>query len=87
MVPDHGLTTEAGPTGILRMPVSDARNMRSHRSGRKGSQVLAVPAGHRTGRFRKGREAALKFLDGAPGQPAWDWEAYKRTYRSGQAAA
>ena len=32
--------------------------------------------------FSKGREAALKFLDGAPGQPAWDWEAYKRTYRS-----
>ena len=32
--------------------------------------------------FRRGREAALNFLDGAPGQPAWDWEAYKRTYRS-----
>jgi hypothetical protein len=32
--------------------------------------------------FRKGREAALNFLDGAPGQPAWDWETYKRTYRS-----
>lgn len=32
--------------------------------------------------FRKGREAALNFLDGGPGQPAWDWEAYKRTYRS-----
>ncbi len=32
--------------------------------------------------FRNGREAALNFLDGAPGQPAWDWEAYKRTYRS-----
>ncbi len=31
--------------------------------------------------FRKGREAALDFLDGAPGQPAWDWESYKRTYR------
>jgi hypothetical protein len=37
--------------------------------------------------FRKGREATLKFLDGAPGQPAWDWEAYKRTYRSWQSAA
>ena len=34
--------------------------------------------------FRKGREAALEFLDGAPGQPGWDWEAYKRTYRSSQ---
>ncbi len=34
--------------------------------------------------FRKGREAALDFLDGAPGQPAWDWEAYKRAYRSSQ---
>ena len=22
--------------------------------------------------FQKGREAALKFLDGTPGQPAWD---------------
>jgi predicted acylesterase/phospholipase RssA len=33
--------------------------------------------------FRKGREAARRFLDGAPGLPAWwDWEAYKRTYRS-----
>jgi NTE family protein len=32
--------------------------------------------------FRKGREAALNFLDGAPGQPAWDWETYKRTYRN-----
>ncbi len=32
--------------------------------------------------FRNGRDAALNFLDGAPGQPAWDWEAYKRTYRS-----
>jgi NTE family protein len=35
--------------------------------------------------FQNGREAALKFLDGGPGQPAWDWEAYKRKYRSGQA--
>jgi NTE family protein len=34
--------------------------------------------------FRKGREAALEFLDGAPGQPGWDWEVYKRTYRSSQ---
>jgi NTE family protein len=32
--------------------------------------------------FQKGREAALKFLDGAAGQPAWDWEAYKRTHRT-----
>lgn len=34
--------------------------------------------------FRKGREAVLDFLDGAPGQPAWDWAAYRRTYRSSQ---
>ena len=34
--------------------------------------------------FRKGREAALEFLDGEPGQPGWDWEACKRTYRSSQ---
>jgi NTE family protein len=32
--------------------------------------------------FRKGREAALDFLDGTPGRPGWDWEAYKRRYRS-----
>ena len=32
--------------------------------------------------FRKGREAAVTFFDGAPGQPAWDWEAHKRAYRS-----
>jgi NTE family protein len=37
--------------------------------------------------FQKGREAALKFLDGTPGQPGWDWEAYKRAYRSSQPAA
>ena len=37
--------------------------------------------------FRKGREAAARFLDGAPGQPGWDWEAYKRGYRSSQPAA
>ncbi len=35
---------------------------------------------------QKGRQA-LNFLDGAPGQPAWDWAAYKHTHRSGQAAA
>jgi Patatin-like phospholipase len=34
--------------------------------------------------FCKGREAALDFLDGAPGQPAWDWAAYRRTYGSSQ---
>ena len=34
--------------------------------------------------FRNGRQAALAFLDGAPGQPGWDWEAYKRTYRTSQ---
>jgi NTE family protein len=37
--------------------------------------------------FQHGRDAALKFLDGASGRPAWDWEAYKRTYRSSQPAA
>ena len=37
--------------------------------------------------FQNGRDAALKFLDGAPGQPAWDWEAYKRKYRSSQSPA
>jgi NTE family protein len=37
--------------------------------------------------FRKGREAAARFLDGGPGQPAWDWEAYKRTHRNSQPPA
>jgi NTE family protein len=34
--------------------------------------------------FRKGRQAARDFLDGAAGQPAWDWQAYKRTHRGSQ---
>ena len=34
--------------------------------------------------FCKGHEAALDFLDGAPGQPAWDWAACRRTFRSRQ---
>lgn len=34
--------------------------------------------------FCTGREAALDFLDRAPGQPAWDWAAYRHTYRSSQ---
>jgi len=37
--------------------------------------------------FRSGRDAALKFLDGAPGHPGWDWEAYKREYRNAQSLA
>jgi len=37
--------------------------------------------------FSSGRDAALKFLDGAPGHPGWDWEAYKREYRSAQPLA
>jgi NTE family protein len=32
--------------------------------------------------FENGRRAAVNFLDGAPGQPAWDWERYKVQYRS-----
>lgn len=32
--------------------------------------------------YGNGRKAAIKFLDGAPGQPAWNWEEYKKTYRS-----
>jgi NTE family protein len=34
--------------------------------------------------FRQGREAAAGFLDGAPGKPGWDWEAYMHAYRGGQ---
>ena len=37
--------------------------------------------------FQNGRDAARKFLDGAPGHPAWDWEAYKREYRGAQVPA
>jgi len=32
--------------------------------------------------FENGRAAATSFLDGAPGQRAWDWERYKSTYRA-----
>jgi len=32
--------------------------------------------------FASGRSAATTFLDGGPGQPAWDWELYKKTYRA-----
>jgi NTE family protein len=37
--------------------------------------------------FRQGREAAVRFLDGAPGQAAWDWEAYKRMHRTSPSPA
>jgi NTE family protein len=37
--------------------------------------------------FRRGRQAALDFLDGASGQPAWDWETHKHTYRISQSQA
>ncbi len=32
--------------------------------------------------FANGRKAATKFLDGAADQPPWDWEQYKKTYRT-----
>lgn len=35
--------------------------------------------------FENGRKAAIEFLDGTPGQPAWDWEMYKKTYRTPKA--
>jgi NTE family protein len=31
--------------------------------------------------FENGRAAALKFLDGGPGQAPWNWDTYRRTYR------
>ncbi len=31
--------------------------------------------------FANGRKAATQFLDGAPGQPPWNWAQYKQTYR------
>jgi len=37
--------------------------------------------------FHRGREAAVKFLDGVPGQGGWDWEAYKRMYRNSPSPA
>jgi hypothetical protein len=37
--------------------------------------------------FRQGRQAAMKFLDGAPGRPAWDWEIYKRVHRNSSSPA
>jgi NTE family protein len=32
--------------------------------------------------YQNGRRAALNFFDGTPDQPAWDWEAYKATFRA-----
>jgi NTE family protein len=32
--------------------------------------------------FANGQKAATKFLDGAADQPSWDWEQYKKTYRT-----
>jgi NTE family protein len=37
--------------------------------------------------FRRGCDAAVRFLDGAPGQPAWDWETHRRTYRTSRSPA
>ena len=31
--------------------------------------------------FANDQKAATEFLDGAPGQPAWNWEQFKKTYR------
>ncbi|HVB43903.1 MAG TPA: patatin-like phospholipase family protein [Streptosporangiaceae bacterium] len=31
--------------------------------------------------YASGRAAAVRFLDGGPGQPAWNWDNYKKTYR------
>lgn len=33
--------------------------------------------------YRRGREAALKFLDGGPDRPAWDFDAYIAQHRDG----
>lgn len=35
--------------------------------------------------FASGQDAARRFLDGADGQPAWDFSSYVATYRSGTA--
>jgi NTE family protein len=37
--------------------------------------------------FTNGQKAATEFLDGGDGQPAWDWEQYKKTYRTPAPAA
>jgi NTE family protein len=36
--------------------------------------------------YDNGRHAAEQFLDGAPGHPAWDWDAYVATYRTPHSA-
>lgn len=35
--------------------------------------------------YDNGRTAAERFLDGGPGQPAWDWDAYLEAYGNGGA--
>jgi NTE family protein len=37
--------------------------------------------------FANGQKAATKFLDGAGDQPRWDWELYKKTYRTAARAS
>jgi NTE family protein len=51
-------------------------------TGHVRSTDFELPASQRDELFNNGREAATRFLDGAPGQPAWDWERYKKTYRN-----
>ena len=34
--------------------------------------------------YDNGRKAAEQFLDGAPGQPAWNWDSYLATYGTRQ---
>jgi len=52
-----------------------------------GEQLEKLDAYTQDMLFCSGRDAALKFLDGAPGHPAWDWEAYKRKHRSAPSPA
>ena len=51
-------------------------------TGHVKSTDFDLPTSVRDELFANGRAAATTFLDGGPGQPAWDWEKYQQTYRT-----
>lgn len=68
-----------------RMHVEDAsvtaRTIFVDTLGVKATDFDLQPA-TRDALFASGQQAARKFLDGADGQPGWDFEEYKRKYRT-----
>jgi NTE family protein len=50
-------------------------------TGAVSSTNFHLSAQQRDQLFTNGRDAATKFLDGAPGHPAWDFDQYVATYR------